>query len=532
MVITETDVLVIGSGVAGLCAAIEAKRRGRRVTVVSKSPIGFNSCSSYSMGALRVAVDGVSLEQHFTETMEGGKFINNPKLVETLVNEAPSQIGRLQQMGLHFQLTPGRCVCSGPPLRYGEGLTQPLKRIAVNMGVKTLGNTTIIELMTAHDSITGAVGINTNGTLTLYRTNAVVLACGGAGRLYSRTDNPVGSTGDGYMLALNAGAELIDMEFVQFFPMGLAEHGLPTYLLLLNFGVVKNALQEPFLRQRGFDLATALREARDLATRAIFQEIDQGRGDDEAVLLDLTHVPDKTFQTSQWFRDNAKKLLRDFPYRTRPLHIAPLVHHVMGGVRINERTESSVPGLFAAGEVTGGVHGANRLGGNALTDAIVFGFTAGKAASTYATSRARVEGDTDVMTLWKRRITDMFVREEPISPTTVKSKIQHIMWTHMGIGRTAASLHEGIDRLKHLKHTIGPQLQATDFREVKDAVEVTNMLDVGLVIGTAALTRTETRGAHFRLDYPDQTDTWRTNIVATLNDNGDVCLKTVPVVHM
>ena len=288
MAIFETDVLVIGSGVAGLCAAIEAKQRGRQVTVVSKSPIGFNSCSSYSMGALRVAVNGVSQQQHFNATMTGGKFINNSKLVETMVKEAPSQIARLQHMGIRFQMSPGRCTCSGPPLRYGEGLTQPLARTAINSGVKTIGNTTILELVKTHDSITGAIGINTDGTLTHHRAKAVVLTCGGAGRLYTRTDNPVGSTGDGYMLALNADAELIDMEFIQFFPMGLAEQSLPTYLLLLNFGVIKNAIDTPFLQQMGLNLATALREARDLTTRAIYREILAGRGDDERVLLDLT----------------------------------------------------------------------------------------------------------------------------------------------------------------------------------------------------------------------------------------------------
>ena len=163
---TETDVLVIGSGVAGLCAAIEAKRRGSTVTLVSKSPIGFNSCSSYSMGILRVAINGVSQERHLKDTLEGGKFINQRKLVETLVIEAPSQIDKLQKMGIDFQIKPGRCRCKGPPLRYGEGLTQPLKRAAIDIGVKTIENTTIIELVKTEDTITGAVGINTKGTIT------------------------------------------------------------------------------------------------------------------------------------------------------------------------------------------------------------------------------------------------------------------------------------------------------------------------------------------------------------------------------
>jgi fumarate reductase (CoM/CoB) subunit A len=526
MAIFETDVLVIGSGVAGLCSAIEAKQRGRQVTVVSKSPIGFNSCSSYSMGALRAAINGVSQEQHFDATMTGGKFLNNPTLVKTMVREAPSQITRLQHMGIRFQMSPGRCTCSGPPLRYGEGLTQPLARTAINSGVKAIGNTTILELVTTNDSITGAIGINTDGALTHYRAKAVVLTCGGAGRLYKRTDNPVGSTGDGYMLALNAGAELIDMEFVQFFPMGLAEQSLPTYLLLLNFGVIKNAIEMPFLQQMGLNLAIALREARDLTTRAIYREILAGRGDDERVLLDLTQVPDTTLQHSSWFQENATKLLRDFPYRKKPIHIAPLVHHFMGGVRINEQTESSIKGLFAAGEVTGGIHGANRMGGNALTDAIVFGFIAGKSSSNYADSMNRIEENEDVLADWQSRITDLAEKKSSISPSTVKSELQHIMWTHIGVGRTAAGIHEGLKQLRTLKETRCVHLHANDSRKVKEAIEVMNMLDLGLIIGASALKRTETRGAHYRLDYPEQKETWHTNIVITMNQNGTASLRT------
>jgi fumarate reductase (CoM/CoB) subunit A len=520
--IVETDVLVIGSGVAGLCAAIEAKQRGSQVTVVSKSPIGFNSCSSYSMGALRVAINGVSHEQHFNATMNGGKFLNNPKLVETMVKEAPSQIARLQHLGIRFQISSGRCTCSGPPLRYGEGLTQPLARTAINSGVKAIGNTTILELIKTHDSITGAIGINTAGTLTLYRAKAVVLTCGGAGRLYTRTDNPVGSTGDGYTLALNAGAELIDMEFIQFFPMGLAEPGLPTYLLLLNFGVIKNAKGTPFLQQMGLNLATALRETRDLTTRAIYQEIRAGRGDGECVLLDLTQVPDTVLQHSSWFQENATKLLRDFPYRKKPIHIAPLVHHFMGGIRINERTESSVKGLFAAGEVTGGIHGANRMGGNALTDAIVFGFIAGKSSSSYANSMKRIEENEEALANWQNRITDLFENQGSSSPSTVKSELQHIMWTHIGVGRTAESIQEGLKQLRILRETRSKNLHANDSRKVKEAIEVMNMIDLGRVIGSSALKRTETRGAHYRLDYPEQKKTWHSNIVITMNQNGTV----------
>ena len=526
MAIFETDVLVIGSGIAGLCAAIEAKQRGSQVTLVSKSPIGFNSCSSYSMGALRVAINGVSQEQHFNTTMNGGKFLNNPKLVERMVKEAPSQIARLQHLGIRFQMSPGRCTCSGPPLRYGEGLTHPLARTAINSGVKAIGNTTILELVKTHDSITGAIGINTEGTLTLYRAKAVVLTCGGAGRLYTRTDNPVGSTGDGYMLALNAGAELIDMEFIQFFPMGLAEQSLPTYLLLLNFGVVKNAKDTPFLQQMGLNLATALREARDLATRAIYHEIRSGRGDDECVLLDLTQVPDTVLQHSSWFQENATKLLRDFPYRKKPIHIAPLVHHFMGGVRINEQTESSVKGLFAAGEVTGGIHGANRMGGNALTDAVVFGFIAGKSSSNYADSMKRIKENEDVLANWESLIKDFDDTKRSISPSTVRSELQHIMWTHIGVGRTAVGIQEGLKQLRRLKKTRYEYLHAKDFRKVKEAIEVMNMLDLGLVIGTSALKRTETRGAHYRLDYPEQKETWYTNIVITTNQNGTASFRT------
>ena len=198
----------------------------------------------------------------------------------------------------------------------------------------------------------------------------------------------------------------------------------------------------------------------------------------------------------------------------------------MGGVRINEQTESSVKGLFAAGEVTGGIHGANRMGGNALTDAVVFGFIAGKSSSNYADSMKRIKENEDVLANWESLIKDFDDTKRSISPSTVRSELQHIMWTHIGVGRTAVGIQEGLKQLRRLKKTRYEYLHAKDFRKVKEAIEVMNMLDLGLVIGTSALKRTETRGAHYRLDYPEQKETWYTNIVITTNQNGTASFRT------
>ncbi len=226
----------------------------------------------------------------------------------------------------------------------------------------------------------------------------------------------------------------MDMEFVQFFPLGIAEPGLPNYLFLLAMGVLRNSSGGKFLERDGLDLASAIVGARDLLARTIWLEIQEGRGSGETVLLDLTRVSEEDLEKSDWFRDMGKKLLRKFKYREKPIHMAPLVHYCMGGARINAKCETTMQGLYGAGEVASGIHGANRVGGNSLTDAIVFGSRAGRFAAQYALSNERIDVDRGILTE-KRREIDEFLKKRHTDegdPRQIKKKIQSNMWRFVG----------------------------------------------------------------------------------------------------
>ncbi len=526
-----TDVLVIGSGGAGLRAAIEAKKAGVNVTLVSKSPIGLANSTSYSIGRFRGAFQGLTKKKHFKMTVEGGRFINNEKLVDILVKEAPTRLLELKEFGVTLDTVTGYCSCDGPPMRRGEGLTRPLKIEMERLGVKIIDKITIIDLLGEGGAITGAVGLNLSGDALLFGAKAIILATGGAGQLYLRNDNPIGTVGDGCGLALRVGAELMDMEFVQFFPLGLSESGLPSYLFLLPLGVLRNSHRDNFLERHGLDLARAIIENRDYLTRAIWSEIQEGRGDKGAVLLDLTEVSEKELERSVWFKEMGRKLLRDFNYREKPVHVAPLVHYFMGGIRINERCETNIPGLYAAGEAASGVHGANRIGGNALTDTIVFGSRAGLYAAEYAMSTRRLEIDTSLIKEKKRELNKYFKKKpsDKGDPYKIKSRIQSLMWQFLGIGRTETGLKMGIERLNEIKNEASDRLFVKNSRDLKEIFEVFNMLNTAVTIAQSAKYRTESRGSHYRIDFPRQDKNWLKNVLVSINKKGRLELRTQPV---
>ncbi|MGQ9674136.1 MAG: FAD-dependent oxidoreductase [Chloroflexota bacterium] len=508
---TETDVLVIGAGGAGLRAAIEARRAGARVLLVSKTPLGEGNCSAYAMGFFAAAVGGKSVDEHYSDTLEAGRGLNDERLVRVLVEEAPQRIAELSEFGVKWDETRGGANFSryGPPGRMGIGLTHPLRAYAARIGVESQESIQVVDLIKSGSEVAGAVGFNfRSGQWHTYRAGAVVLATGGVGRIYRRTDNPVRTTGDGCALALRAGATLQDMEFIQFYPFGLAHPGLPVFMLLMHiadYAPLVNREGREFLRdyyQRWGVKSTAEANvrARDLAAQAIAREILEGRGVDGAVLLRVSEVPE-----AQWTRPYLgflrSRLLRSRPL-AEPVRIAPIMHYTVGGIRIDPSTATDVPGLFAAGECASGWAGANRLGGNSLSAIIVFGAHAGTSAARYAAQSDRRALPSDVLDE-ARRAVERWAGANGPSPQALTAVLQRLSEQHLWVLRSGEGLEEFLAELCGLEDE-ARNARAVSPAEIRDAFELKNLLVCARAVAQSALLRRESRGGHYRLDYPGE----------------------------
>lgn len=529
--VVETDVLVIGSGAAGLRAAIAAHEVGVDVILVSKMPLGRNNCTEFAGGGFFFANNGVSKEEHFDRTISTGKRINDPALVRVLCEEAPQEVHRLPDFGvkIDFRHTGATTAPYSPSHLGGASLTRPMVEYIQAQDIQTQDWVMILEVLkTQDDQVSGAIGLDVkNGELIHYRTKAVVLATGGVGEHFTLNDNPVGMTGDGYAIVYNAGADLIDMEFTQFYPLGFAEPGLPKRLLsleIVDICPVINTEGKEFFKAKMNELGIKDgREAnyvfRDLGARTVALEIYDGRGEDNAVLLDLSQpsdeaqMPSKTLMASMSDLDYIKtKILRNIDVQQRKIHVAPIYHFHVGGVRIDEQGATKIPGLYAAGEITGGVHGANRHGGNALSEIIVFGKRAGEAAGLYAKDTPVRESDLTPLTHIQKTLKDMKT-EKPtkISPRELKNQICAINDQYVHIVRTETGLKIAINALDQLNIS---NLYVKTPKDMMRAFEALNLIFVSKLIATSALSRQESRGTHYRHDFPQEDDTnWLKHVV-------------------
>ncbi|MFQ6126617.1 MAG: FAD-binding protein [Candidatus Heimdallarchaeota archaeon] len=524
--VIDTDVLIIGSGAAGLRAAIAAHEVGVNVLLVSKMPLGRNNCTEFSAGEFFFANSGISKEEHFERTIEAGRHLNDPNLARILCDEAPHEVRRLTDFGVRADFHPhGASTASySPPLRRGFGLTHSLVQHVGKLGIKTQAWVMIVELVKNQvNQFCGALGLQVkSGKLIYYRAKSAVLATGGVGELFTFNDNPVGMTGDGYALAYQAGAKLIDMEFIQFFPIGTAASGFPhrhLSLQILDKCPVINRNGKEFLKEKMQEFGIqdgmeASRVFRDQAARVVALEIYEGRGEDNTVLLDLSRVPDSEWEQG-YLHFLKTKLLRRFDYQQGVLHVAPIYHYMMGGVQINEYGMTTLPGLYAAGEVAGGVHGANRHGGNALSETIVFGKRAGEAAALYAKGLPSVEKTKDI-TLPKKTqaiLQRLMAEKKPkISPKVLKQQIRKLNDEHLHIVRTKTGLINLIAQLELLNTR---SLHAQTPKELMQAFEILNLILVSKLVAISALTRQESRGAHYRHDCPEADPSWLKHTVIT-----------------
>ena len=505
----STDILVIGGGLAGVLSALEAERSGLQVLVLGKFTIGLGTNSSLA-STFTAANSHFSKEDHLRATLETGRGLNQLSLVKALVDHGTEAMEVLREFGVPLVETGAGYTLDRPEdssrltgVLLMRILTERLKRTSV----KLLPGLTVFDLVVEEGKVQGAFGFHNDGKPYLIRAKAVVLATGGAGAIYQRNDNQRSILGDGYLLALRAGLPLLDLEFVQCFPFVLAEPKLATFILPPPYPKdtrVFNEKGEDLLEALGIqgNVNLAVMNQRDRLSLFLYEASQSGD-----VYLDLTHVPE-----AEWERYPLTFLKKSkFPFRDRPFLISPAVHFFMGGIETDERGATSLPGLFAAGEVTWGVHGANRHGGNALTECAVFGKIAAKSAVEHV--RSKGEGEPNLLNpevllqKWERRAT-RYLRKRRGGfdrPGDLLKELKRLAWCHLGPVREESRLKEGLDRLASMEgkiEKIYPASWGILFR--KRDLENMSLLIKAMLKGS--LLRTESRGSFFRKDYPNPDD--------------------------
>jgi len=553
------DVLVIGAGGAGLRAAIAAHEAGATVALVCKSLLG-KAHTVMAEGGVAAAMGHVassdSWQIHFRDTMVGGKYLNNPRMAELHAQEAPARVRELEAWGAVFDRTrDGRILQrpfgghSHPRLahvgdRTGLEMIRTLQDRAVSLGIDVYMECTITRLITGPKGVTGAFGYwRTTGEPILFPAKATVIATGGIGKAYEVTSNSWEYSGDGHALAFDAGAELIDMEFVQFHPTGMVwppgvRGLLVTEAVRGEGGILRNKDGERFMwkylpeerrQEYAADDAEAARwvtalsqgreskdarrppelSTRDNVSRAIYTEVREGRGSPHGgVFLDISYLPADHVRRKLPSMYDQFKELADVDITKGPMEIAPTTHYVMGGIRVDAETgASTVPGLFSAGEASGGMHGANRLGGNSLSDLLVFGARTGAGAAAHAAGQAAPYIDPVQVEQASRELAAPLERSGE-DPYAVQRDLQAAMQSLVGIFRVDADLATALDRIAEVRSRwqgIGVKGGRAYNPGWNLVFELRNLITVSEAITRSARQRTESRGAHSRIDY-SQTD--------------------------
>jgi succinate dehydrogenase flavoprotein subunit len=583
------DVLVIGAGGSGLRAAIAAAEAGADVGLVCKSLLG-KAHTVMAEGGVAAALKHVAPNDdwtvHFRDTMVGGKYLNNPRMAQLHALEAPDRVRELEAWGAVFDRTrDGRILQrpfgghSHPRLahvgdRTGLELIRTLQDRVVAAGIQVYMECTVVRLTTGSTGVTGAVGYwRTTGRPIVFPAKAVVLATGGIGRAYEVTSNSWEYSGDGQALAYDAGAELIDMEFVQFHPTGMVwppgvRGLLVTEAVRGEGGILRNAAGERFMwkylpEDRRQEYAadddeaarwvTALSQSkqtdarrppelstRDNVARAIYTEVKEGRGSPHGgVFLDISYLPADHVRRKLPSMYEQFKELADVDITSGPMEVGPTTHYVMGGIKVDAETGATrVPGLFAAGEVSGGMHGANRLGGNSLSDLLVFGARTGLGAAAHArTADAEPHMDPVQVRSALRDLDAPLERGAGESPYAVMRSLQALMQQRVGIFRVEEDLDAALIELADLRRRWaevcidGGRAYNPGWNMV---FELGNLLTVSEAITRSARQRTESRGAHSRLDFPDLDDeTWgHRNSVIAKDADGRMTVYSAPVLEM
>jgi len=537
--IINTDILVIGGGAAGLRAAIEAKKYDLDVMLTSESPVGFRNNTAIS--AAGFAATGISREPedspevHLRDTITAGRFINDRRMVETMTRGARQQVYDLTKFGVNYVRHHGELLVLqsaghtyprsvGCESFRGINITRPMRHYAASIGIQFIEGMLVTKLLWAEDTVVGALAINDKGQVVILKTKSTILATGGGGDLYLRTDNARGITGDGYALAHNVGATLRDMEFVQLYPTAWGKHGArmcSSYETFLSRGAtLRNSLGEDILKKHGIADFSA---TRDMLTRIIMKEIAAGRGIQGNVIFDLTTIPKSAAEEL-----SHEGLMRKGDYTEyEKVLVAPTVHFFMGGVKVSINAETEIHGLYAAGEVCGGMHGANRLGDNAITETLVFGTIAGDKAATTASKVSQISVPQSEITFEMERLAQLTSGSGRENLDQLRQSLKQTMWDKVGAIRDGKSLGDAQREIVVLQEQLRATL-LTDYRELYQAVKLANMLTVSEMVCRAALTRTESRGTHYRADYPEEDRQWL-KVIEISYQSGEMALNAISV---
>jgi succinate dehydrogenase / fumarate reductase flavoprotein subunit len=528
----EHDVLIIGAGGAGLRAAIEALAQGARVAVVCKSLLG-KAHTVMAEGGLAAAMANVDKADdwrtHFRDTMRGGKLLNNWRMAQLHAQEAPDRVRELEQWGALFDRTENgeilqrafgghtfKRLCHVGD-RTGLEMIRTLQDRGVEMGFDVFMECTITRLLKDGDRVAGAFGYwRESGSFVTFKAKSVVIATGGIGKSWKITSNSWECTGDGMALAYEVGAELLDMEFVQFHPTGMVwppgvQGLLVTEAVRGEGGILRNKDGDRFMER--YDPKRLELSTRDVVARSIYTEVKEGRGTPHGgAFLDISQKPAEYVKRKLPSMYHQFKELADVDITKGPMEVGPTCHYVMGGIRVDAETgQSSVPGLFAAGEAAGGLHGANRLGGNSLSDLLVFGRRAGLAAAEHAKKTAAPTLVDAQLEDAERQALAPFNRPGGENPYTIHHDLQEVMQNLVGIFRTDEDLRKALVEISKLKeraqkvHVEGTRVFNPGWHL---SIDLQCMLTVSEACTHAALARKESRGAHSRLDFPKTEDEW------------------------
>jgi len=536
----EHDVLVVGAGGAGLRAAIEALSRGASVGVVCKSLLGkaHTVMAEGGIAAAMANVDrGDDWRTHFRDTMRGGKYLNNWRMAQIHAQEAPDRVRELEQWGALFDRTADgdilqrafgghtfKRLCHVGD-RTGLEMIRTLQDRGVQMGFHVYMECAVTRLLTDGDRVCGAVGYwREQGRFVVFRAKSVVLATGGIGKAWKITSNSWEYTGDGMALAYDAGAELMDMEFVQFHPTGMVwppgvQGLLVTEAVRGEGGVLRNRQGERFMER--YDPDKMELSTRDVVARAIYTEVREGRGTEHGgAFLDISQKPAEYVKRKLPSMYHQFLELADVDITKGPMEVGPTCHYMMGGVRVDAETaETSVHGLYAAGEVAAGLHGANRLGGNSLSDLLVFGRRAGLAAAEGADRAPSGSSDGGQVEEATREMLAFFERPEGESPYAVHRDLTETMQSLVGIFRNEQDLETGLAKIREFQDRAG-RVRVEGSRLFNPgwhlARDLKAMLTVSEAVARSALLRKESRGAHSRTDFANSDPSWgKRNIVVS-----------------
>lgn len=584
----EHDVIVIGAGGAGLRAAIEASGAGVSVGLICKSLLG-KAHTVMAEGGMAAAMghndDRDNWKVHFSDTMRGGQYVNNWRMAELHAKEAPDRVRELESWGAVFDRTKdGRINQRNfgghryPRLahvgdRTGLELIRTLQDHGIHQGIEVYMEVTVVSLLKDGDRVVGCLAYEReHGRFRVFKCKALILATGGIGRAYKITSNSWEGTGDGHALAYDAGAELIDMEFIQFHPTGMVWPPSVRGILVTEGvrgegGILKNSEGKRFMfddipdnykdqtsdtEEEGWRYVMGDKNARrppelltrDHVARCIMREVKAGRGSPHGgVYLDIAWIKEKIQNAPEHIKKKLPSMYHQFmqlanlDITTTPMEVGPTTHYVMGGIRVNADTqESTVPGLFAAGECAAGINGANRLGGNSLSDLIVFGKRAGEYAAKFAKENAKFTIDQSQIESIAKATLEPFEREGGENPYTIQSDLQEMMQANVGIVRQHDEMVEALNGLDVLRNRAARTYVPgnIDFNPAwHTALDLHNLLIVSEAIARAAIERKESRGGHFRDDFPDKDPEFaKFNFAVKKSVGGGMEISKIPIPEM